>query len=422
MPMKNEIKQNIDNSAQLEKLYRGDKKSFEKDFFAIYPEISTFPMAGFWKTRLEFETIKEGSESKIRKAEILFLLIICAILGFLIKIPQIFNISLNDYSFYEKNAGLIVFLGLSFYVFMTQRLIHRKQIFISLVIFIISAVYVNLLPPDNESHSITLVYIHLPLMFWCLYGMVFINFDLNNLSKRIDFIKHNGDLAILGAVILICGGILTGVTLGLFSAIDMSVEKFYFDYVIIIGLVSAPVVAAFIIRNYPLVTTKIPSIIANIFSPLVLITLIIYLISIIVTGKDPYNNRDFLIVFNFMLLGVMAIIIFSVSEISTNKKQRFTSIMLFALTIITLIINLVALSAILYRLGEYGFTPNRTAVLGSNILIFGNLVLIMVDLYKTNFMGHAIKMLEITIAKYLPVYAVWTAFVVFVIPLIFGFK
>jgi NADH:ubiquinone oxidoreductase subunit K len=96
--------------------------------------------------------------------------------------------------------------------------------------------------------------------------------------------------------------------------------------------------------------------------------------------------------------------------------------MLFALTIITLIINLVALSAILYRLGEYGFTPNRTAVLGSNILIFGNLVLIMVDLYKTNFMGHAIKMLEITIAKYLPVYAVWTAFVVFVIPLIFGFK
>jgi len=44
-------------------------------------------------------------------------------------------------------------------------------------------------------------------------------------------------------------------------------------------------------------------------------------------------------------------------------------------------IDLVALSAILYGVGEYGFTPNRTAVLGSNLLIFFNLILIMRDLY-----------------------------------------
>jgi hypothetical protein len=186
--------------------------------------------------------------------------------------------------------------------------------------------------------------------------------------------------------------------------------------------VSAPIVATYIIRNYPSVTNRIAPIIANIFSPLVLVTLVIYMIVIPIAGKDPYNDRDFLLIFNLMLLGVMGIIIFSVSETSINKKQRFNEITLFVLSIVTLIIDLVALSAILYRLGEYGFTPNRTAVLGSNILIFGNLILIMIDLYKVNFKNNEIKKVELTISTYLPIYIIWTVIVVFGFPLIFGLK
>jgi hypothetical protein len=225
------------------------------------------------------------------------------------------------------------------------------------------------------------------------------------------------DRAILLAIIAIAGGILTGVTIGLFEAIDLKIGNFYFEYIIISGLVSAPIAATFIIRNFPQLTNKIAVIIANIFSPLVLITLLVYLISILVTGKDPYNDRDFLLVFNVMLLGVMAIIVFSISGIT--KKQRFSTLILFALSIITLIIDLVALSAIVYRLGEYGFTPNRTVILGSNILIFGNLVLIMLDLYKVNFRNKEIRQVEFTVTRYLPVYALWTIFVVFGIPLLF---
>ena len=118
----------------------------------------------------------------------------------------------------------------------------------------------------------------------------------------------------------------------------------------------------------------------------------------------------------------MAIIIFSVSEMTANRKYRFSEITLFALSVIALIIDLVALSAILYRLGEFGFTPNRTAVLGSNLLISGNLFLIMIDLYRVNFSGRDIKQVELTIARYLPVYALWTVFVVFGLPWIFGLK
>lgn len=419
--MEIKIKDNIENPEQLEKLYQTDKKNFRKAFFNILPEIVDSKIADFWKVRLEFDNLKD-TNIKIRKNNILILILTCLISGLLMEFPQLFDIELKNYFFYEKNAGLIALLGLSVYSFLTKNQIKFKQLILPIVVFIISAIYINLLPSNENSNSINLAYIHLPLMLWCLYGLIFIDFDTKDKTKRIDYIKYNGDLAILAAIILIAGGILTGVTLGLFSAINLNIENFYFENIVIPGLVSSPIVATYIIKNFPSVTDKIASIIASIFSPLVLITLVIYLISIIITGQDPYNDRDFLIVFNLMLLGVMAIIIFSISETSISKKQRFNELTLFILSIITLIVDLIALSAIIYRLGEFGFTPNRTAVLGSNLLIFGNLVLIMIDLFKVVFKGKEIKTVEYTIAKYLPIYMAWTVLVTFGLPFIFGLK
>jgi len=175
-------------------------------------------------------------------------------------------------------------------------------------------------------------------------------------------------------------------------------------------------------RNYPSATNKIAPIIATIFSPVVLITLFIYLIAIPFGGKDPYKDRDFLLIFNLMLLGVMALIVFSIAETGGKKSQKFNKIVLFTLAIVTLIINLVALSAILYRLGVFGFTPNRVAVLGSNLLIFGNLILIAIDLFKVNFKNAEMNRVERTISRYLPFYAIWTLFVTFGFPVMFGYK
>ena len=200
--------------------------------------------------------------------------------------------------------------------------------------------------------------------------------------KRIEYIKYNGELAIVTAIILITGGILSAITIGLFSAIGINIEKFYGENIIITGSVCVPVVATFIIVNYTTMTNKIAPVIANIFSPLVLLTAVIYLIAIAISGKDPYNDRNFLLIFNIMLLGVMAIIVFSVSETSVTGKQKFNEVILLILSIVTIIIDLIALSAIFYRLGTYGISPNRLAILGSNLLILVNLVLIMIDLYK----------------------------------------
>lgn len=414
------IQENLKNPENLERLYRNDKKSFESGFEKVYPQIKNTEMAKFWKARLNFD--KSPDKFKRPLSDILIMIGVCILAGFLIKIPDLFKINLTNFFFYEKNAGIIVFFGLTLFAILPGRNLSLKKLLPVLLIFIISILYINLLPSIKGSSSINLAYIHLPLLMWCTYGLVFIDFNLKDKSKRIDFIKHNGDLAIMGALILGAGGVLTGITIGLFSAIDINIENFYMENIGIIGLVSAPVVTAYIIRNYTMMTSKIAHVIAYIFSPLVLLTLIIYLTAILISGKDPYNDRNFLVIFNVMLLGVMAIIIFSISETSQNRKQKFNEYILFILSIVTTIIDLIALSAIFYRLFEFGITPNRLAVVGSNILILVNLVLIMVDLSKTIFKGMPIENVEMTISKYLPVYIIYTLIVVFGFPLIFGMR
>ncbi|UCH15300.1 MAG: DUF4153 domain-containing protein [Bacteroidales bacterium] len=419
--MKEKIRENINRPDILEELYRENKKAFSSDFENVYSEIENYELAKFWKVRLAYEKQREA-KIQFRGYDILLLIAVCIITGFLAKLPEVFSFDENYFFFYHKNGGIILFFGLSSYAILLNKIYGINKLFIITLSFLIPVIYINLLPFKVDSHSINLAYIHLPLLMWCIYGLIYINFSIRDKYKLIDYIKYNGDLVVIGSLILLAGVILTGITIGLFSVIDINIENFYTEYIVIVGLFSAPVVTTFIIRNYPVITNKIAPIIANIFSPLVLATLVIYLIVIPFSGKDLYEDRDFLLVFNLMLIGVMGIIVFSVSEISKSKKQQFNKLVLFILSIVTLIIDLIALSAIFYRLGEYGISPNRIAVLGSNILIFGNLVIIMVDLFKVNFRNSNIEKVELSIAGYLPVYMAWTIIVVFGFPALFSFN
>ncbi len=417
--MKTRIKEYINDPEKLEQLYQSDKVGFVSEFETVYPEIEKSELSKFWKIRLDYG--KLPVTRKFIMQDILILITACLISGFLIKIPAIFNFRSMEI-FYMKNAALIVFFGLTFYTFRTRKLTDLRKLGPVIIAFTIFAVYVNLLPSATDRDSLNLVYIHLPFLLWFIFGMIHIDFNLNDTVRRIEYIRFNGDMAILMALIVISGGILTGITIGLFQAIGINIEKFYMEYVVMVGAVSVPIVASFITMNYTTLTNKIAPIIANIFSPLVLITAIVFLVALAVSGKNPYSDRDFLIIFNLMLIGVMAVIVFSISETSSGSKQKFTEMILFVLSLVTVIIDLIALSAIFYRLGAFGFTPNRLAVLGSNILVLINLVIIIIDLYKVNFRKALIKDVEHTIARYLPVYLAWVVFVVFAFPLIFGMK
>ena len=205
---------------------------------------------------------------------------------------------------------------------------------------------------------------------------------VNNEEKRLSFLKYNGDLVVLTTLILIAGGILTGLTIGLFKLIGFNIERFYFENIVIFGLPAAPILGSYLTQTNPQLVGKVSPVIAKLFSPLVLVTLIIYLVAMVYSGKDPYNDREFLMVFNALLIGVMAIIFFSVAEATKSSKRATEIWVLLLLSALTVIVNGIALSAILFRISEWGLTPNRTAVLGGNVLILINLLLVTAQLFR----------------------------------------
>jgi hypothetical protein len=224
------------------------------------------------------------------------------------------------------------------------------------------------------------------------------------------------------AIMLIAGGLLTVITFGMFELIGIRIEDFYFQYVIICGLAAVPIIATYLVRANPGLVNKVSPVIAKIFTPLVFVTLVIYLIAVLYTGKDPYNDREFLIIFNFLLLGVMALILFSIAEISKNPGNKINAVLLFALSVLTVVVNSIALSAILFRISEWGITPNRLAVMGGNILILINLLIVTYSLFKTLKNTTEIEKVEYNIASFLPVYTAWTVIVIFAFPVLFGFR
>jgi len=89
---------------------------------------------------------------------------------------------------------------------------------------------------------------------------------------------------------------------------------------------------------------------------------------------------------------------------------------------VTLVIDAIALTAIVYRLLQFGITPNRIAVTGANLLIFVHLLWIFYEYVKAFQSKSSTEMIKTTIGRYLPVYSVWSIFVLTGLPLLFGFS
>ncbi len=411
-----DILSHIDNPRELEKLYQDNKTTFKTEFNLLYPELTDNKLADYWNERLNYESseITWGSNK-----ELIFVIIASLLAGVIAKLPVLLNINLE--SFYQRNTGFIIFPILTTY-FIWRKSLSTKKIVFAGVAFLIALIFINLLPADNKSDTLILSCIHLPLLLWAVLGFSYVGNNIRSNQNRLDFLRYNGDLVIMTGLLVIAGGILTGITIGLFSVIGFDIENFYFEYIGIYGGAALPVVATYITQTNPQLVNKVSPVIAKIFSPLVLIMLVAYLVAILFSQKDPYKDRDFLMVFNFLLIGVMAIILFSVAESSKKSENRTGSFILFALSTVTVIVNGIALSAILFRISEWGITPNRLAVLGGNILMLTNLFIVTFRLFKNVSKKANISEVGNSISMFLPIYILWTIIVTFIFPLIFNFK
>ena len=83
--------------------------------------------------------------------------------------------------------------------------------------------------------------------------------------------------------------------------------------------------------------------------------------------------------------------------------------------------NAFALWAIAVRISEFGFTPNRVAALGENVILIVNLAWSAVLYIRFLRRRTSFGSLERWQTNYLPVYATWAAAVVILFPPIFRY-
>lgn len=414
--LKNQIITKIKDGKSLESEYRDNKGLFHKAFNAVYDEIRDVAAAQFWNDRLNYSR----EEFSIGTRSDLIFVAICALLaGLIANIPKIFTVSTDE--FFQKNIGYVIFPMLMVY-FSKKHGLGIKKIVILFIIVLLSVCYINCSPGSIQSDTFILACMHLPIFLWAVLGYVFVGGNNKEEERKADFLRWNGNLLVMAAILILSGALFSGITIGLFDLIGFDIIEFYMEHIAIWGLAATPVIATYLVQNNPQLVNNISPVIARIFTPIVFFTLLIFLAAMIFSKESIYHDRNFLIMFNVLLMGVMAIILFSVSEVNKNAGQKIHHWFLLGVAGLTIILNGIALSAILFRLAEFGITPNRIAVLGSNIIIFVNLLLVTQKIYMMMKAKSDVYHVGKTIASFVPLYGLWAAFVTFILPLLFGFQ
>lgn len=411
--MRKQILSNIENPKSLENLYRSDKSNFKAAFLSLYPNLQEHQLSRFWFERLSYDS---DSLSWGPVKERLFVVMAVLLAGVLAKLPALFPI--DEEFFYTRNAGFLVFPFLSAYYLWKYRIPVIKQLVIY-GILVLSMLYINFLPGTLENDTLVLACIHLPLLLWMLFGLSFTGKHWRSHSRRLEFLRFNGDLLVMTALLVLAGIIMTGVTIGLFEIAGLRIEDLYFEYIVLFALPAIPILANYLTQHNPHLVNKVSPVIARIFSPLVLVMLVIYLASMAFLGKDPFTDRNFLLVFNILLIGVMALIFFSVAEDSGKKTAHWYTWIILFLSLTTVVVNSIALSAIVFRISEWGLTPNRLAVLGANVLMLIHLVMITGGQIRFLAKRPHVPGLGRHIVVFLPVYLIWLIVVVFAFPFLF---
>lgn len=413
MKMKNLIQQALNNPAELEKLFQNNKREFKQAFDELLPSIEKNNLVIAWSERLHYTP---SDTNWGNKKDWIFLFFVSILVGFLAEFPVIFH--LNEEQFYQKNIGFLVFGGLIIYFLQSLKLKNEQLFFIGFST-LVNLVFVNFFNQQISSDTFILTCLHIPVFMLFIFGYTYIEGDFRNKKKQVNFLKFLADLLIITGLMVISLGALTGIAVALFRSIELEIADFYVQYILAWMLTPLPVLGAFVLQANPKLVSTLSPLIARIFSPLVLITLLIFLSAFIFGRTFTLDNRPFLMVFNILLIGVMALIFFSISTQMNTTKKSFNQIILWLLSLVTILANLLALYGIAHRITDLGLTANRAAVMGTNVLILIHLGLTAQKLSLLIFRNGEYDEVEFQLVRYLPVYLVWLAIVIFAFPFIF---
>ena len=363
-----------------------------------------------------------------RRREFWVVIALAVVAGILVQTPRPFGYNFFDDEsgalFYFRNAPFFVLPLLAGYFAWQRRLSWRQCLWLALP-FIAAVLFANLYPYDPENPApatLLLSILHLPLFLWLIVGLAYAGGRWRDSAARMDFIRFSGELFIYYALIAMGGGALTGLTFALFYFIDLDVVQPVSEWILPGCALGAILVAAWLVESRQRVMENIAPLLARVFTPLVALVLLAFLAAMLWTGRGVDAQREALIGFDLLLALVLGLLLYGISARRAPDKPNLFDGLTVLLIISAILADAVALSAIAARITEFGFSANKTAALGENLILLVNLVW-AAWLYIQFLRGRAeFAALERWQTGYLPVYAVWAAVVVVAFPPGFGFN
>ena len=341
-----------------------------------------------------------------------------------VQVPQLFGIGLEDNGgIYVKNLPLLVLPFLAgFFVWRAGVAPGLRVRLLALVgvAVAVSALVLNLYPFGAGSASEVfplepatevLAALHLPVALWLILGVAHAGGDWRSDRARMDYVRFTGEWFIYYVLIGLGGGVLLGLTAGVFSTIGVDTETAIVSWVLPCGAAGAVLVAAWLVGAKQGVIENMAPVLTRVFTPLFAVMLLAFGAAALWQGDFRTVDRELLIVFDLVLIVVLALVLYSVSArdplAPPGGFERLQVVLLGS----AIIVDLYVLVAMLTRIGAFGFSPNKVASLGLNMLLLVNLVGSVVMLVGFLRGRRPYAHLERWQTGYLPAYLAWAVIV-----------
>jgi hypothetical protein len=256
---------------------------------------------------------------------------------------------------------------------------------------------------------------------WLVAGIVDAGGVWRSDRTRMDFLRFSGEWLVYYVLIAMVGGALSGLTIAVFASIRVDVVPFIEQWVLPCGAAGAVLVAAWLVGAKQRVIENIAPVLTKVFTPLFTLMMLALIVASVMQWNLVDVSRDLLIAFDLVLVVVVALLVYSISARDPALRPGWFDRLQVVMLTAALVVDVIVLVAMIARTGEFGFSANKTASLGLNLILLANLA--WATWLHVGFVRGRMPFgrLESWQTAYLPVYLGWAAILVFAFPPIFGF-
>jgi hypothetical protein len=319
-----------------------------------------------------------------------------------------------------RNSSLFVLPFLAGY-FARRRQLDTRRGVLTAAPFVLAVLVVNLYPYGADSATEVLVALHLPVVLWFAVAYPYMGGSVRSHERRMDFVRFTGEWLIYYVLIALGGGVLIALTALILEPTGIDVERIV-EWVLPSGAAGAVIVAAWLVESKQRVVENMAPVLTMLFTPLFAVMLAGAAVVYAVTGLGGAFDRELLSVFDALLLVVLGLVLYGMSARDPSTSPDWMDRIQLVAVVSALVLDVMVLGSMIARIGELGFTPNRTAALGLNLVLLVNLAgaaWLSARFLRGRSRLHRLERWQTT---YLPVFALWAAAVVVILPPLFAFS